>query len=1064
MITLRGKLTRTFLERKSSIPIATRSVRDASAGDGDGGVTGSTATVSASAAIAPTPHGDANTGSISGAAAGHGEGGGGTPAVGDIATSSVDEKLVDATTAAPASKDNLEGVSTQGNENQQLQGGTQSVGSDPQGGREEAELVEEWTWKGVWAFGTLRDGDEVDDLALGIVDSDEVDKGTASASASASEKEEKNMKKVEGEDDKSTQDPTRETVETSDDSTIQSTLPQNQNGIVTQDGDKTSSGGISHNRASSITAVNKTENEAAADVSKITPSRAENESEIKSHDAEKVQTQDKAKSQKSTKTEETNTSTSNAVDTNAEKTTMQPRPFSYRFHKSVDAKTVAIPSSLIVVVPEESSKDKQGGTEETKQEGGVRTDVAALESDKKAEGDETQSAVKDGAIVEASQETASNGTATTPKPQTPQKRTYGDAPFTDAGKSMPTGTCPMGGKWEGHFENIIMNPIVPRKRKDRRDNRVREIFHLFFNATPPTDATTSFSEDQNKNDGSDDKLKNGRIHVRGTGSNRFGTFEIVGSYHPKTGVLHCQRMYVATPSPAEKAASKSRNRRRRSVEGDVLLEEKKPRKRKSSLKKRELDAFEQYPFPMGSSAGNGGSTSNPISFEGDLVDKVKKRSRKSVDNSAKQAIAAVDTLLYSTMSDRPGVKSTLSKSDSNISAKPNLGESKATSAATSATAVPKAPQSVIATKISKKSKTSPTHAKVPKSSVVSPLKEISDLPTCGDPLLARWRSAHYFYYQRVDQVASGDNQTSATSDIDAAAPGGGNTQVSFVVYEGEVHDSLRDGRGICLYNNNTMYEGEWKKNKEHGKGTLMTADRKRIIYEGDWERGRMHGSGTYYYYEETPGLEPHAVKETGKYVGEFRENLRNGLGLYILSNGSSYDGEWRENNMHGWGVFRWPDGSVYEGFWKEGRRHGASGRLLASDGFRYEGAWVNNGMEGRGIATYPNGQIYEGMWVAGRREGRGTIRFTNGAIYEGRFKDDYMEGQGTLKMSQNVIIPKTFDDYYYDSDDMEVDKNVTTSDSKTEEISEKNDWMIPIEFQSDISHIHQKAGFTQVGL
>jgi hypothetical protein len=28
----------------------------------------------------------------------------------------------------------------------------------------------------------------------------------------------------------------------------------------------------------------------------------------------------------------------------------------------------------------------------------------------------------------------------------------------------------------------------------------------------------------------------------------------------------------------------------------------------------------------------------------------------------------------------------------------------------------------------------------------------------------------------------------------------------------------------------------------------------------------------------------------------------------------------------------------------------------------------------------------------------------------------------------------------------------------------KNDWMIPIEFQSDISHIHQKAGFTQVGL
>ncbi len=76
-----------------------------------------------------------------------------------------------------------------------------------------------------------------------------------------------------------------------------------------------------------------------------------------------------------------------------------------------------------------------------------------------------------------------------------------------------------------------------------------------------------------------------------------------------------------------------------------------------------------------------------------------------------------------------------------------------------------------------------------------------------------------------------------------------------------------------------------------------------------------------------------------------------------------------------------------------------------------------------------------------------------------------MEGQGTLKMSRNVIIPKTYDDYY-DSDDTEVGKNAPTSDSKTKTgaISEKNDWMIPIEFQSDISHIHQKAGFTQVGL
>lgn len=63
-----------------------------------------------------------------------------------------------------------------------------------------------------------------------------------------------------------------------------------------------------------------------------------------------------------------------------------------------------------------------------------------------------------------------------------------------------------------------------------------------------------------------------------------------------------------------------------------------------------------------------------------------------------------------------------------------------------------------------------------------------------------------------------------------------------------------------------------------------------------------------------------------------------------------------------------------------------------------------------------------------------------------------MEGQGTMKMSRNAIIPPHSDDE--ESDD----------ESKKRDGVPKNDWMIPIEFQSDISHIHQKAGFTQVGL
>lgn len=94
-------------------------------------------------------------------------------------------------------------------------------------------------------------------------------------------------------------------------------------------------------------------------------------------------------------------------------------------------------------------------------------------------------------------------------------------------------------------------------------------------------------------------------------------------------------------------------------------------------------------------------------------------------------------------------------------------------------------------------------------------------------------------------------------------------------------------------------------------------------------------------------------------------------------------------------------------------------------------------MEGRAHAIYPNGQKYEGLFSKGRREGRGTIVFTNGAVYEGRFRDDAIDGQGTMKIAQTMVVPN--------------------------ETSDSLDFMIPISFQSDMTHIHTKAGFTAIG-
>jgi hypothetical protein len=99
------------------------------------------------------------------------------------------------------------------------------------------------------------------------------------------------------------------------------------------------------------------------------------------------------------------------------------------------------------------------------------------------------------------------------------------------------------------------------------------------------------------------------------------------------------------------------------------------------------------------------------------------------------------------------------------------------------------------------------------------------------------------------------------------------------IYEGGWISHLgRHGKGICLYSDGLMYEGNWHRGKESGKGDLMTGDR-RVIYTGDWLDGQMHGNGIYNY------------GNGDKYIGDFKECHRHGKGEYYLRNGCMYTGK-----------------------------------------------------------------------------------------------------------------------------------------------------------------------------
>ncbi len=63
-------------------------------------------------------------------------------------------------------------------------------------------------------------------------------------------------------------------------------------------------------------------------------------------------------------------------------------------------------------------------------------------------------------------------------------------------------------------------------------------------------------------------------------------------------------------------------------------------------------------------------------------------------------------------------------------------------------------------------------------------------------------------------------------------------------YEGEFVSGQRHGRGVMIYaSDNSMYDGEWRCNKQEGRGTKNWGDG--IVYEGEWMDDKMHGQGKY---------------------------------------------------------------------------------------------------------------------------------------------------------------------------------------------------------------------------
>lgn len=76
------------------------------------------------------------------------------------------------------------------------------------------------------------------------------------------------------------------------------------------------------------------------------------------------------------------------------------------------------------------------------------------------------------------------------------------------------------------------------------------------------------------------------------------------------------------------------------------------------------------------------------------------------------------------------------------------------------------------------------------------------------------------------------------------------------------------------------------------------------------------------------------------YIGESRNDVREGKGLYKYRNGAVYFGDWKEGKREGQGSYKWTNGQIYEGNWKNNKRHGEGTITVA--GISRRGFWEND--------------------------------------------------------------------------------------------------------------------------
>lgn len=183
------------------------------------------------------------------------------------------------------------------------------------------------------------------------------------------------------------------------------------------------------------------------------------------------------------------------------------------------------------------------------------------------------------------------------------------------------------------------------------------------------------------------------------------------------------------------------------------------------------------------------------------------------------------------------------------------------------------------------------------------------------------------------------------------------------------------------YKNNDKYIGQWKNDIYDGMGKYICADGS--IKEGKWMKGKFVST--------VQIRNGNTISQLGgTYTGELLGLVPHGYGTLVFSGAR---GNIRFGNQYAKGTYTWPDGSTYVGEWKYGKYDGYG--VYTSPEGTYSGGHKNNLFHGYGTEITSGGN-YEGEFFNGHYHGKGTFKYSDGRKYVGEWKNSKWNGFGKI--------------------------------------------------------------------